>query len=154
MQPQSLDLHGHFESLTDCFQRDRLYWSLSISSTFSRCGRIVSHNRVQVGIPAYQVFRKFVNHFPRCRVTRRHDPRLCIECPYHLFSISLNPMTPDAIILFKLLVQLQGFTVVKACEYQPQYISPQSIRSSPLAVSPSLHYDGYRGTCRFYHLTI
>ena len=45
-------------------------------------------------------------------MTRRHDPRLCIERPYHLFSINLNPMAPDVIILFKLLVQLQGFIVI------------------------------------------
>jgi hypothetical protein len=72
----------------------------------------VSRNRVQAEIPAYQVFRKFVNHFPRCRVTRRHNPRLCIECPYHLFSIGLNPVTPDAIIFFKPLVQLRGFVAI------------------------------------------
>lgn len=64
-----------------------------------------------MGIPAYQIFRKLVNHFPRRKVTRRHDPGLCIECPYNLFSISLNPMMPNSIILFKLLVQLQGFAV-------------------------------------------
>ena len=100
------------EGPTDRFQRDRLYRSLPIPSTFSRCRRIAPCNRVQARIPAYQVFRKLVNHFPRRRVTRSHDPRLCIECPYHLFPIGLNPMTPDAIVLFKLLVQLQPFTVI------------------------------------------
>lgn len=102
------------EGQTNRLQCNRLYLSLSIPSTFSRCGMIVSCNRIQARVPAYQVFRKLVNCFPRCRVARRHDPRLCIQCPHQLFSISLNPMTPDPIILFKLLVQLQGLAIINA----------------------------------------
>lgn len=110
--------HGVFmikvESLTDHFHGDRPYLSLPIPSTLGVCGRIVPCDGVREGIPAYQVFRKFVNHFPCCTVTRRHDPRLCIERPYHLFPVSSKPMAPDPMILFELLIQLQGSTMKNA----------------------------------------
>ena len=142
------------EGPTDRFQRDRLYWSLPIPSTFRLRGRIVSRNRVQAGIPACQVFRKFVNHFPRCRVTRRHDPRLCIECSYHLFPISLNPMTPDSIILFKFLVQLQGFTVISVQVSTTAHLtsihSSQSIDRIPIVTlrQASVNLQVYQLTIR------
>ena len=93
--------------LADRLQRDRLYLPPPIPFAFGRCGRVVSCNGVRAWVPAHQIFRKLVNHLPRCRVTRRYDPRACIECPYYLLSVSSNPMTPDPMILFELLVQLQ-----------------------------------------------
>ena len=141
--------HGIFiikiEGLTNRLQFDRSYLSFPIPSTFSRCRRVVSCNGIQARVPAYQVFREFVKYFPRRGVTRSHDPRLRIERPYHLPPMNSNPTTPDPVILFKLLVQLQGPTAINAQGPTAvlQHISPQSIRASPLAVSPSLHCDGY-----------
>ena len=102
------------EGLTNNLQSDRLYLPLTIPSAFGRSGRIVSCNRIQTGVPAHQVFCKLLNHFMCRRVAGRHDPRVRIECSYNLLSISSNPMTPDPIILFELLVQLREFALIDA----------------------------------------
>ena len=72
----------------------------------------MSCDGVGAGVPAHQVFRKLVNDFSRRRVTRRHDPRVRIDCPYHFLPVSSNPMAPDPMILFEILVQLRESTII------------------------------------------
>jgi len=82
-----------------------------------------------------------------------HNPRLCIECPYHLFSISLNPVAPDMIILFKLLVQLQWFTVisvqVSTTDHLTSIHSCQSIGRIPIVTLRQVS-----GNLQVYELTM